>query len=328
MNNTHFFFIDRLKGFTILLVVMGHVGLFSMHPFDTSIFRFISSFHMPLFMFLSGWVISPPRTKINITKKIIKYLIPFVFFGTLFSLYMTDSFTIHNLINSSNFLLGESKNGYWYFLSLAIFYSSLFLFQLNKQNKWWYDILISGVIYTIFYYGWRRTGLLSNILCLEHAVCFYPFYILGVLSRKYKIVESLINQNKIFTLALFLYIGLAALEPSHLPHHLYTIISRFLIPLFAIIVYIYFFATRESKDSKIERQLSLFGTNTLSIYALHYFILYKIDLEVLCPCFNKNNNTFILFLVILFISIIVTYIYAGNLIKMSNWIRKWIYNER
>lgn len=330
MSNTYYLFIDRLKGFTILLVVMGHIGLFPMHPSDTSIFQLIYSFHMPLFMFLSGWVISPPMTIVNIKKKIIKYLTPFFFFGTLFSFFMTDSFTIHNFIKSLNFLLGESKNGYWYFLSLAMFYSSLFLFRLNKQNKQWCDIFIASLIYIIFYFGWKRTNIVSCILSLEHAACFYPFYILGVLSRKYKIVESLINQNKIFTLSLFLYIGLIALEPSYLPHYLYTVTSRFLIPLFAIIVFVYIFATRESKDSKVEQQLSFFGKNTLSIYTLHFFILYKIDLEVICPWFDKNNNTFILLLIILFISIIVTYssIYAGNLIKMSNLVRRWIYNER
>jgi len=53
-------YIDRLKGFAILLVVIGHLALFSMKQDGSTVFRLIQSFHMPLFMFLSGMVISPP----------------------------------------------------------------------------------------------------------------------------------------------------------------------------------------------------------------------------------------------------------------------------
>ena len=51
-------YIDSLKGFAIVLVVMGHIFGFS-QPED-GINTFIYTFHMPLFMFLSGLVISPP----------------------------------------------------------------------------------------------------------------------------------------------------------------------------------------------------------------------------------------------------------------------------
>lgn len=57
LNMEKFNYIDRLKGFAILLVIMGHMYLFPMHPNDDFIFRIICSFHMPLFLFLSGFVI-------------------------------------------------------------------------------------------------------------------------------------------------------------------------------------------------------------------------------------------------------------------------------
>lgn len=51
-------YIDRLKGLAIILVVMGHIFGFS-QP-DDPITKFIYTFHMPLFMFLSGLVITTP----------------------------------------------------------------------------------------------------------------------------------------------------------------------------------------------------------------------------------------------------------------------------
>lgn len=54
-------YIDRMKGFAIFLVVMGHL---SFSGISTVMSPWISSFHMSLFMFLSGLVacsgITPP----------------------------------------------------------------------------------------------------------------------------------------------------------------------------------------------------------------------------------------------------------------------------
>lgn len=45
-------FIDGLKGFAILLVILGHVLQYNYGGLESSIaYRMISSFHMPLFFF-------------------------------------------------------------------------------------------------------------------------------------------------------------------------------------------------------------------------------------------------------------------------------------
>lgn len=53
-------YIDRMKGMAIFLVVMGHVYFFAFEQSGSVWFDVISSFHMPLFMFLSGLVVCPP----------------------------------------------------------------------------------------------------------------------------------------------------------------------------------------------------------------------------------------------------------------------------
>ena len=49
-------YIDRMKGFAILMVVLAHVILFSFDMSDSLIFKFCASFEMPLCMFVSGFV--------------------------------------------------------------------------------------------------------------------------------------------------------------------------------------------------------------------------------------------------------------------------------
>lgn len=63
-------YIDRLKGLAILAVVMGHIIYFVFHLNEDLIWGYIYSFHVPLFIFLSGYVIStPPLQCVEINKK-------------------------------------------------------------------------------------------------------------------------------------------------------------------------------------------------------------------------------------------------------------------
>ena len=51
-------YVDVLKGYAILLVILGHSIQNTVLDFDGNIvFRVIYSFHMPLFMILSGIVV-------------------------------------------------------------------------------------------------------------------------------------------------------------------------------------------------------------------------------------------------------------------------------
>lgn len=52
-------YVDRLKGFAMLCVILGHLCGWDFGGSQTFT-SFVSSYHMPLFMFLSGLVISAP----------------------------------------------------------------------------------------------------------------------------------------------------------------------------------------------------------------------------------------------------------------------------
>lgn len=67
-------YLDFIKGFAILLVVLGHVIQFSDNSFDNNIlFRYIYSFHMPLFMFTSGFASCKQKNPYFIVNKTISY---------------------------------------------------------------------------------------------------------------------------------------------------------------------------------------------------------------------------------------------------------------
>lgn len=74
-------FLDVLKGFSILLVVAGH-AIQTVPNFDDNVFfRVIYSFHMPLFMFLSGVVAAcslKPMNRQFLQNKALALVVPFV----------------------------------------------------------------------------------------------------------------------------------------------------------------------------------------------------------------------------------------------------------
>lgn len=81
-------FIDYAKGLAILLVVIGHLLQYNLVGTSAKdLFDMIYSFHMPLFMLLSGYVASLSIEKYlsrkveYIRKKVCSLVVPFVFMG-------------------------------------------------------------------------------------------------------------------------------------------------------------------------------------------------------------------------------------------------------
>ena len=111
-------YIDELKGFAILMVVIGHIFFFSFRiqgmDYISPWSEIIYSFHMPLFAFLSGLFIKP-FTNLHLTRKTLERLcLPLIIIGGLYTLWRGRSLV--------DFALNDFKYGYWYFLFLFIAY--------------------------------------------------------------------------------------------------------------------------------------------------------------------------------------------------------------
>lgn len=127
-------YIDIAKGFAIICVVCGHVLIYDFYGFTEAwskslLVQFIYSFHMPLFFFLSGLVVSPPSSVKDIPKDIWKrfrtLLMPMFVIGGIYSLAIK-----HDL----SFLADGMKYGYWYFI--ALFYCYLLNYLTINNLKY------------------------------------------------------------------------------------------------------------------------------------------------------------------------------------------------
>lgn len=144
-------YIDRMKGLAIFLVVMGHVYGMAFGQSDDVAYRTIYSCHMPLFMFLSGLLAcsgatAPYWSLPKLGRKLRGLLLPLLVFGMCFTMTWSQNF-VSGLVE---FLESPNKNGYWYLMTLAVFYVSLALYRLNVKQKWFLDLGLTFVLWGVF----------------------------------------------------------------------------------------------------------------------------------------------------------------------------------
>ena len=176
--NNRLFYIDTLKGFTILCVILGHIIQYSYNNFDENhLFCYIYAFHMPLFMMISGFISSPtPKPIIKFTiKKGQHLLLPFITWG-IFTNILNNELNTPHIIN----LFIYPNTGLWFLWALffiSVFYNlSLIISQKFNFNKYkcFVFILFILIILSKLVHGLGGSHLIS---------WYFIFYICGVKLR-------------------------------------------------------------------------------------------------------------------------------------------------
>jgi len=307
--------IDRLKGFAILLVIIGHL----LTDDGGVLYPIINAFHMPLFMFLSGIVIKGPLSIKKLQKKLLFLLCPFFVVGFIFALYRS--------IPLLDFLYSNKKCGYWYLFVLSVFY--IFVFVYNSFGK---NIVLKDIFFIIFSYCLFNVGCriipnnLANLISLPACYQNFPFFMLGYIFRKYDLLNLFIRykiDNIIYSISLLLFIPSMYIYIRY--NHLYILEASLVI----FILY-YLFRNRESSTSYVENILGFFGKYSLDIYIYHYFLVCNFSLRTINLSLEKTNNFIIELMLNLFFACIIALIsiIIGKIIRKSIPLSKLVYGGR
>jgi hypothetical protein len=272
-------------------------------------------------MFISGFVayVSPETNGVykKVLKRICTYVCPAYLIGFVVSSYLQ---IVPEEIEYVHF------NGYWYLKSLAIFCGIQLL--LLKCRRIWMEMLLILVILSIFYFGWRRSPLLSEMLCLEHNVLFFPFFLCGYYVKRFNLIDALLHSNWSFTIGLLGYFFFSALC---FPNDLITeLTQRYLVPLMAVIAIVYYFSN--IKSTRINKYLEYLGGRTLDVYLYHYFFIINFsmfNIKEWCASLFSSDNTLLAFFLSLLVSVILIHlsVFVGSFLKTSVVIRKVIYGQ-
>ena len=264
-NRKRLYYIDNLKGFLIILVVLGHCIQNFMPNYESNIlFRFIYSFHMPLFIFVSGYVSYKDHiTWKSVDKRFMQLMIPFFAWGVVKALIKWDAGMIPYIIQNPD-------NGLWFlhtlfFISLIMMICEFIAEKLHVQR--YIVVLAAGLLLlgTMYGFGFRDYG-------FQSVAYYYMYYVAGFYARKTDVYSRVSFTITIIPTVLFLCLvpfwNLNS-APSLLPEISSPMFATFFRIVVALLAIAGVFALFKNKVDINNRLGAFLGGRTLGIYAIH-----------------------------------------------------------
>jgi fucose 4-O-acetylase-like acetyltransferase len=319
-------------------VVLGHAIQNNQVDFDANpVFRFIYSFHMPLFMFVSGFVSFKTfdGSKTKLLKRFRALIIPFwVWFALAYLFYSLFSltgnhFAIYNFDNGflcglTEVLKSPDNNGLWFLWVLFLNYLVLFVsIKLSKRFEEVFIVACLLVLYTVNYiggFGYLGVGLL----------CWYlPFYLMGYVCNKYMgLIQKQLHLAGCISMVLFpilaYYWSRVGITPlADMAPFLqggFSFLHRVAAGVTGILSSYVLFGWLVSHLPRRMAALDKLGGMTLEVYCLHYYLLYIIVLlgEVVLP----------LKIVLTFIFALSGSIFLKNILNKNALVSLLLFNKK
>jgi fucose 4-O-acetylase-like acetyltransferase len=282
--------VDALRGFAILLVVLGHSisnaeNLYRATKYDSLYYlsNFVYTFHMPLFMLIGGYVLFGKR--IRVWDRAVRLLLPF--FAWIPVNWFVNRY-IHHFPWSVKFLptlkqtVLEPGLGLWFLPTL--FLCSMLLIpvlHLEKWRSWTGDLTLALFFISLNLIPYDKLGLMQ-------VKYFFFYFAVGYLAAKYRPRIKQLRKERVDTaffafsivfLALFTilyYYG--RIDPYAFPFSLSNLLKtpaayfiRYLMGLLGIVFSVALI--RSLKTGHARTAFAWFGLVTMEIYVSHGLML-------------------------------------------------------
>lgn len=254
--------LDNLKGFLIIIVILGHTILFTDGTWDKNIVsRYIISFWMYLFMFTSGFASYKSDIQIlSIKKRFLQLIIPFITWSLLLSLFNRQYGFFEMLLYP-----GHSV---WFIYALfgisTINTAAIVISQYLKVS----DVIINtfiAVILLVLTKVVKEPAMFS----LSSISQFYSSYLIGWYLRKYNYIDRLktpyVNLLFAMVFSVMAFYNKGVFMPFGLPHSLH-IGYDMLCGLVSIAFFAPLFVTIFNRKMKL---ISAWGGNSRFVYSPH-----------------------------------------------------------
>ncbi|UFK68879.1 acyltransferase family protein [Limosilactobacillus reuteri] len=272
--------LDIIRG-SILLVVLGHI---SGIPFELK--KYIYSFHIPLFFFVSGYLFNFAKYRYFSYKEFIKYkakkyilpyfrmgLICLLLFGIVYPLF-AEGFSKQYMLQSTKYVLGllYSRGGPNYmawssplwFLT-ALFIAEIIFFVVLKFN-FKYPLIVFGIL-AILSYIYSITIKIPLPWNIDVAMFAVLFMYLGFITHKYNLTKHI--NLPVFLLLIVIFV-LSVAYNNEIDMNLRNYGNGFLTIISGTIgTVICLQIARLLKENKI---LEFYGKNTLFIMGYTYAV--------------------------------------------------------
>lgn len=285
--------VDIFKGICITLMVMGHSG----SPYNTLIYMF----HMPAFIFISGYTFSGSKYtfKQYVKKKFISLVLPMFLINTVYIVLcvLSQKAGLHNLLFSSEPLgflyrikilfrtlsFPEFGGATWFLFvlfTIEIIYCGLFKLSVRLNVKWLITpavIILSGLGWCVIKEKLSLPPILQSYL-LDLSLYGLIFYLVGYLFKTWDIFDKQIDHYSMTIISLGITVFFSNFYfngklPMNWPTRQF---DKYFIHLLICMCmfYLCFRLSKIVEVTKFSTVIAWVGRHTLCILMLH-FLMFK-----------------------------------------------------
>ena len=313
MGNKRIALWDNLKFILIVLVVVGHFTNTGKIGFYHSIFIFIYSFHMPLFIFVAGLF----HKNEGFWKKALAFI-------GIYVLYELCIFGLQCAFGKKAELdMLYVKTAPWFMLAMAFYCVIGFLLHKVMEKKIPGLILIGSLVIFSLLAGY--IGSLGRFLALSRVVVFLPYYLLGMYIDRKKLEQLAGNKrlkiSGLAVLAVWLVICIVFMETVYKARPYLLAMEPYPedVPLgflwrlgFYVSGPVFGFFTIMITPSSEIKPVTLWGSRTLQVYFWHRHILYAMKYSQIEKWFYSTLYGKVLWLIL---AVIITCILSLKVFK-------------
>lgn len=315
--------LDFFKGIAILLVVCGHfVQINWKDALDTHpVYTWIYSFHMPLFFFISGFLIhytfGNRGLLVGLKKKSLSLLVPYFIWC-----YVIAPFIFQEAFPSLLYVIADTDKRYWFIYLLFFFSISFYIGQSIKNGL--FGCLWGGV------FAFSTMGFIQFVFPCElisRGLQFFPFYLLGVFSSEFRLHEnSKVYREPILSIAFVLFV-VASLKYSQTDLLYVSKICKFLASFCVCYIIMYYIGGHFiPKNNMLIETFIYLGKNSIVIYLTHLFMVRVVP----APIVERSSPyPFWVFVICILFSIIIisACLLLGLIANRFKWINRFVYGR-
>lgn len=317
MTNNRIIWVDSLKGWLMLLVIIGHAiqSVLGDDCNNNHLWNLIYSFHMPAFMAVSGWLMFRPNLQNNdakvIWRRFQQLMIPY-FVWSLISYLTYGEYTVERFLN----IILRPDAFFWFLWSLFFIYVFFWGAQwLSNRIKISEDYLIVGLSFLLMIV---MVIVDIRVLGFQQIAYYFLFYSLGYFFHKYP--KLIVNRLFFLLLLGLVWLTLAWFWKQHdipewLPQSRFIPLSveqylyRGITTLIAIVVIMSSALILINGDGRFNQFFGYLGEISIGLYVVHLsFGGMKLIIKVINGIIPNVSFTLIIILSSLFSLILSTLI--------------------